>query len=70
MYLKPAPVREGREELRRVPDPDTGGYLADMGKEIIANHTYWWRRLEDGDCVIPTNTSASVPPKPTKKKET
>ncbi len=57
MYVKPA-------EARRVPDPDTGGYLLPEGKAVTSNASYWQRRVEDGDCIL-----SAAPAKPAKKKE-
>ena len=58
MYIKPVyekcPVT-GKTVVRKVPDPDHGGFVPESGVEIQP-HQYWLRRLEDGDIVefIPT----------------
>jgi len=42
MYVKP--------QHDHVPDPDRGGYLAPVGRQVEAS-PYWWRRVADGDVI-------------------
>jgi hypothetical protein len=41
MYVIPQPGR-------RVPDPEKGGYLPEVGRKVEPD-VYWLRRVQDGD---------------------
>lgn len=49
---------------RKIPDPDRGDHLPDIGREVPDNQ-YWYRRIDDGD-VIESKPVAEVAPSKTK----